>query len=390
MSDVVASGWAELGDGLAKVRPPIESAATLPPRCYSDPAVLERERDLIFRRGWVGLGRADRWSGPGDYAALDLAGVPVLVLRDRQGRLRAFANSCRHRGSLLLEGQGCRPLITCPFHAWVYGLDGRLRAAPSIEELAGFDKSEHGLVSFRAAERHGFAFVCLDRDAPDLDIWLGDFPALHAPWPLERLVTTRRRELEVACNWKAFLEVFNEYYHLPSVHPNSIGGIYAPPDPAERTDGCYASQFGTTEGTGGLLTDRQDQSLPLIPGLEGRNRQGVRYSWVFPNLTFAAGADALWVYDVLPLAADRTRIGMTVCFPPETASLVAFEARAQHYYNRMDTALAEDVPALERHQKGLASPYARQGRFAPSLEPSVASFAFWYAEQLHPGLGASP
>ncbi len=382
MSGAVSTSQDELAAALAAVRAPIETSATLPPGCYSDPEVLRCERDEIFRRSWIGLGRADRWREPGDYAALDLAGVPLLVLRDRQGGLRAFANSCRHRGSLLLEGEGCRPLITCPFHAWVYGLDGGLRVAPSVDQLPGFDKADHGLVRFRAEERHGFAFVCLDPDAADLDAWLGDFPALHAPWALDRLVTTRRRELEVACNWKVFLEVFNEYYHLPSVHPDSIGDLYAPPDPPDLTEGCYASQFGATEGTGGLLEESQDQGLPLIPGLAGRNRHGVRYSWVFPNLTFAAGADALWVYDAVPLAPDRTRVGMTVCFPPETVALDDFEARAKHYYHRMDAALAEDVPALERQQAGLTSPYARQGRFAPLLEPNVASFAFWYAERM--------
>ena len=382
MSGGATTRQGELAAALAAVHPPIETAATLPPPCYTDPEVFESERDTIFRQSWIGLGRADRWREAGDYQAFDLAGVPLLVLRDRQGGLRAFANSCRHRGSLLLEGAGCRPLITCPFHAWVYGLDGRLRSAPSVDQLPGFDKAEYGLIQFRAEERQGFAFVCLDPAAPDLDAQLGDFPTLHAPWAFDRLVTTRRRELEIGCNWKTFLEIFNEYYHLPSVHPGSIGDLYAAPDPPDQTEGCYASQFGTTEGTGGLLEESQDQGLPPIPGLAGRNRQGVRYSWVFPNLTFAAGADALWVYDAVPLAPDRTRVGMTVCFPPETVALDDFEARARHYYHRMDTALAEDVPALERQQAGLTSPYARAGRFAPLLEPNVASFAFWYAERM--------
>ncbi len=115
--------------------------------------------------------------------------------------------------------------------------------------------------------------------------------------------------------------------------------------------------------------------------LRGRNRQGARYSWMFPNMTFAAGTEAIWVYEAYPLAPDRTRVGMTLCFPAATVARPDFEARAQHYYDRFDTALAEDIPMLERQQAGMTSPFARQGRYS-DLEPSVAAFAFWYAQNL--------
>ncbi len=245
-----------------------------------------------------------------------------------------------------------------------------------------FDKADYGLVRFRAAESCGFAYLCLDDDGPALDRQLGDFAQRQAPWPLDRLVSTRRRVFEVACNWKAFLEVFNEYYHLPRVHPDSINGLYDLPQPADVTGGAYASQFGTTGGTGGLLEDQQDHALPAMPGLSAEAAAGARYTWVYPNLTFAASRDALWVYEATPLAPERCRVAQTICFPPETVALPGFAERARHYYHRLDAALAEDIPALENQHRGLASPAARQGRFAPLMEPSVAAFANWYARQL--------
>ena len=373
---------ADVRAALELCRAPADEAFSLPPACYSDEPLLNWEIDAIFRRKWIGAGRADRLAGPGDYETLEVAGTSVILLRDRKQRLRAFANVCRHRCAKLLTGSGSCRSIRCPFHAWSYALDGSLIAAPKMEDAKGFDKAGHGLVEFRAAEAHGFAFVCLDGQAPDIESQLGNFADIHAPWPLKDLASTRRRHFQVACNWKAFLEVFNEYYHLPIVHPNSIAGVYDSPEPGDVAEGAFASQYGDTEGTGGLLEADQAQALPVMPGLGARAEAGVRYSWVYPNMTFAAGRDALWVYEANPLDAGHCAVTQTTCFPCEVAGLPDFEVRAAAYYHRMDAALEEDIPALENQQRGLSSPDARQGRFSPLLESNVAAFTHWYADQM--------
>ena len=368
-------------DALARCRAPAAAAHSLPPVCYTDAGLMDTEAHAVFG-GWVGVGRADMVRDPGSYIALDFAGQSIILVRDREGTLRAFANTCRHRGARLMEGAGACRGIKCPFHAWAYRLDGTLAAAPHMEAAEDFRKDDNGLHTYRAEERLGFAFVCFDADAPDLDAVLGDFAMLHAGWPMEGLVTTRRQEIEVACNWKAFLEVFNEYYHLPFVHPDSINDVYGQPDPADEVTGAFATQFGATEGTGGLLTSQQAHALPPMPGLSNEAARGARYTWVFPNMTFAANTDALWVYEAYPLAPDRCKVVQSACFAPETLDLPGAEARVAAYHARLDAALAEDVPALENQQRGLASPAAKQGRFQPLLEPNVASFAHWYAGRM--------
>ncbi len=355
---------------------------SLPPACYVDQAVTQAEVTHLFRAGWFGVGRADQIKEPGDYVALDVAGQSIILLRDTSGSLSALANTCRHRAMRLLDGTGnCRG-IRCPFHSWAYRLDGSLVAAPQMDEVEGFDKAKNGLTRYRAAERAGFAFVCLNADAPELDQVLGDFVDIHAPWPLDRLVSTRRQEIEVACNWKAFLEVFNEYYHLPFVHPDSIGDVYDLPDAPEAATGAYVTQFGATEGTGGLLLDEQEMALPGMPGLEGRAAAGVRYTWVFPNMTFAAGTDAWWVYEAYPLGSNRCKVVQTACFPPETLAVKGAKSRVAAYHTRLDAALAEDIPALETQHLGFAHPDAQQGHFQPLLEANVAGFARWYANKM--------
>lgn len=376
----------QLTQDLSKVTGPIETAATLPPACYASADVAMLERDAVFRTAWIGLGRADQWKEPGDYSALTIADIPTIVVRDKGGDLRAFANSCRHRGSLMLEGSGNAQTISCPFHRWTYGLDGDLRGAPDMPDEPVFKKCDHGLIPFRIAERDGFTFICYDDATEDIDHWLGDFSDIHAPWRLGDLVTTRRLELEVNCNWKGFLEVFNEYYHLPYVHPTTVDGVYDRPDPGEDVTGRYATQFSTTEGTGGLLEETQQYALPAMPWLQGRNSHGTRYTWMFPNMTFAASTEAIWVYEATPLDTNKCRVVMSVCFPQETTEHEEFETRARVYYDRMDAALAEDIPALERHYKGLDSPFAIQGRYCADLEPNVANFAMWYADSLKQSL----
>lgn len=373
---------APLNKSLALSQLALDQAYSLPPTCYTSKSVAHSEINQIFRRSWIGVGRADQVSAPGSYTTLDIAGQNIILLRDHSGELRAYANTCRHRGARLIDGQGSCKGLRCPFHSWFYGLDGQLISAPHMHSAVGFNKPDYGLITYRAEERAGFAFICLDPAAPSIDNYLGDFVALHAPWPITSLVSIRRRETVVNCNWKLFLDVFNEYYHLPFVHPDSIDDIYCPPDPAEQVTGAFATQFGATEGTGGLLQDEQESALPSMPGLTGKAATGARYSWVFPNMSFAANTDALWCYEAYPLGPAQCKVVQTACFPLETVARPDFSEKVQAYLERLDAALGEDIPALVNQQRGMACTDAQQGRFQPELEPNVAAFARWYAQRL--------
>jgi len=357
-----------------------QQAHTLPPAAYADAELFEREQELIFRRGWVGVGRGDRWPNVGDFASVDIGGVPIIVVRSDEG-LRAHANTCRHRGSMIVSGEGNCARMRCPFHAWTYSLDGRLVGAPDMHRTPGFDKTDQGLHEFTLEQRHGFVFVSLDPDPPSIDDWFGDFDPIHTLWPLDQLVMTHRRQFTVDCNWKAFAEVFNEYYHLPYVHPGSIDDMYDNPDDPEEVKGSFATQFGATSGSAAILGDDEEQALPLIPGLSGREAQGVRYTWLYPNIVTALGVDCMWMYEVYPDGPNRCRVAQVVAFPPETVAAPDFDAKVGEYYRRFDVAIDEDIPILERQQLGLQSPFAEQGRFS-WLEPSVAAFARWYAERM--------
>jgi phenylpropionate dioxygenase-like ring-hydroxylating dioxygenase large terminal subunit len=379
----------DLEQQLRDVLPDADRSLGIPPACYADDDLLALEQRAVFLSGWVSPGRADRWPNSGDYSALDIAGEPVIVVRNKAGVLKAFANSCRHRGSRLLAGNGNCKKIKCPFHWWTYDLEGQLKVYSRMENAIDFNAADYGLVEFSVAERHGFAWLSF-ADAPvSIDDWLGDFDDFHRPWDLQHWRTTRVREFEVDCNWKAFIEVFNEYYHLAMVHPDSISWLYPEPDAADETSGQYTTQFGATEGAAALLEKSQQFALPTAPGLQGREALGTRYTWVYPNITYALSQDSMWIYQAFPISANRCQVIQTICFPADTVALDDFEERAEHYYERIDAALAEDLPFLQQQQIGLASSFARQGRFS-ALEPSVARFAYWYAQQLLQQLARSP
>ena len=367
-----------------KVLRPVEAAESLPPVCYVDETLFEREMDQAFRGGWVSVGRLDDLVVPGDYLALDVGGTPLVLLLDSSSQLRAFANTCRHRGTQLLPpGRGRCERIVCPFHAWTYGLDGALLTAPRMDAAVDFCNADYGLVAVPAASRAGFAFVNVDGTAPPIDSWLGDFEAVHRPWRLGDLITASTREFEVRCNWKIFLEVFNEYYHLQKVHPRTFSVYYASPDPLDKVAGNFSTQFGEHRGVSS--TGKMDDGtgpLPPLPGLSGRNLSGTRYSWVYPNLTFAASIDAVWIFEAMPLEPALTRVNMTVCFPQASVEQPDFATKLSAYERRMEAGLAEDIPVIETQQRGLSSSLARAGRYSPLYEPSVHAFHRWIAQLL--------
>ena len=259
--------WSEKPESaLRDVSGDISVSSTLPPACYTGADVLAAEMSGLLPRSWLGVARADECKAPGDYRVLEVAGASMIVVRDEARRLRVFANTCRHRGTRLLEGSGNAVRIRCPFHGWTYGLDGSLRGATRMGATQGFRRADMGLVEFRVAERGGFVFVAVGGETPGIDEGLGGFDALHAPWRPEELVTTRRRELEVGCNWKLFLEVFNESYHLADVHAETFGGIYLEPERPDEVGAC-----------------------PPCRALSARERAGTR-SLGLSALTFAAAA----------------------------------------------------------------------------------------------------
>src|SRR5690349_21341693 len=209
---------------LAVTRQPVDRARLLPPRVFHDPQLFEYESERWFGRTWLNVGRVADFETPGTYALVNVAGESVIIVCGRDSVVRAFHNVCRHRGSTLVDAPagadtGRIVRFQCPYHAWIYELDGSLRRAPHTDELIDFEAADNELLPIALDTSAGFVFVNLDPSAQRLTDYLADPPAAVTDYPIAALRRARRVEYDVAANWKVIGENYSECYHCPGVHP---------------------------------------------------------------------------------------------------------------------------------------------------------------------------
>ena len=208
--------------------PVADEVVEIPASRYVDPERFERERRLVFRRLPVVVAATCEIPRPGDRVALDIAGVPVLVVRGRDGEARAFLNACTHRGAVLATGSGSSARITCPYHGWVFDEAGSLVGLPCRQEFGTIDTENAGLISFPVRERAGLVWAVLNTSSLlDIDGFLGDFGDLLEQFGLATWTVLGRRSYAGA-NWKLAFDAHLDFYHLPVLHRNTFGPQVSP------------------------------------------------------------------------------------------------------------------------------------------------------------------
>jgi phenylpropionate dioxygenase-like ring-hydroxylating dioxygenase large terminal subunit len=358
------------------LRKPLLQASTLPPRCYTDEAFYQREIERVFGRHWQFVAREEQLETSGRYLCHDGPAGSVILLRDRAGAVRAFANSCRHRGSRLLSGSGRCKRIVCPYHGWAYDLDGRLIGTPGMREVIDFDADDFPLLELTVASWQGFVFVHPDSDPPPLADHLGNFWQQFASHGCASLSYAGGLEFEIASNWKLLAENALEAYHTGSVHRDTLGQQRSSPI---ETRGNWTGLLVEDEASVATLQG-EDKPFAHIDGLDDEARRGAYFTLVYPSTQFVFAQDCVWWLAFMPLAVDRTRLTIGACFPQATLALPEFADKAELYFTRWRTATAEDNAICEQQQLGQNS--ARPpGRFAAS-EFAVHAFSNWLIEQI--------
>jgi Rieske 2Fe-2S family protein len=293
-----------------RVDRPLARAATLPGPVFSDPSVYAEERRRLFLPAWHCVAREDDFPGPGDFRAFDVLDSGVVVLRGSDGRLRAFHNVCRHRGTRLVEsesGQGLRR-IQCPYHAWTYDLSGRLLGAPDMAEAEGFDRADFGLHPVALETWRGFVFVNLSPKPEPLARYLGDLGPRAAPYPLERLRRAFRVTYDIAANWKLVVQNANECYHCPGVHPQLVR---LTPHRSGEEDMVRGPIFGGwmdfVDGVRTLTANGNTTRAPFR-GLTPEDLRRVYYYVLFPANFLAFLPDYVTLDWFVPQGPERTRL----------------------------------------------------------------------------------
>ena len=382
----------------------IECAHTLASRFYTDPRILDIEREKIFRNTWQLAGSLDEPCGevngvkytisdPGTFFTADVAGEPVVVVRDKQGTLRAFSNVCRHRAGPIALGSGCQNVLRCQYHGWTYTLDGRLIGTPDVEGVEFFDRSTMGMVPLRVETWEKFIFVsfagvpraCSGNGEKPADIAqnspahteslaevLGKIPEQARGFQFAGLKLAARRDYVVDCNWKVYVDNYLEGYHIPIAHPGLMREIdYS----KYRTDTYryYSQQFAPIRAM--KKEDSGDRFYAPGTGL-----QEALYFWIFPNLMLNIYPDNISTNLIVPLSTEKTLTIFEWFFHDvEKAETTERMERAVSF---SDEVQQEDIVLCTNVQRGLHSSTYDRGRYSVKRENGVHHFHMLLSEFL--------
>ncbi len=359
---------------------------TLPYRCYLEPEVFAAERERLFARQWVLVGRDEDVARSGDWRRVEVVSEQLLLVRGEDGLLRAFANTCRHRGAELCPADGpvgghAGRVLRCPYHHWTYGLDGRLRAAPHLDAVPPGIALHEAAVSVWG----GFVFVCLrPDDGSSLADQLGDTVEHTRNYPLAELRRGASVTYDVAANWKVIVENYNECYHCGPIHPELCelvpafrkgGGADLPWD-----DGIPHREGAWTFTASGTTTRAS------FPHLTEEERVRHKGRLVYPNLLLSLSADHVVSFMLQPRSAGQTTVVCDFLFAPDELASPRFDpSDAVTFWdvvNRQDWRIGESV------QRGMGSYAASRGWFAP-MEDDSADIGRWYRRAMGGPLAGS-
>ena len=373
---------------VARVLQPIETARGLPNEAYVSEAFRTFERDRVIAKTWFCVGFGRDVPQAGDAFPTDVLGLPLLIVRRPDGSIGVFHNVCSHRGAqLLTEPCNVSKRLRCPYHAWLYDLDGKLIATPHIggpktNECAGFDKGAHGLKPVRFALFWDMVFVNLSGDAeafetfvkPLTDRW-GDFDMSRIRHP----GAVGSLKLDVKCNWKLAVENYCEAYHLPSIHPglNSYSRLE---DHYNIEVEDHFSGQGSHAYTPLLVKD--GPGLPQFPNLPARWDKAAEYAALYPNVLLGIHRDHYFAIRLEPVSLGHTREHLEIYYVGDESADPHFDEVKKANLSAWKTVFAEDVDVVERMQRGRASPAYDGGVFSPAMDGPTHCFHRWLARRL--------
>ncbi|PWE33209.1 (2Fe-2S)-binding protein [Maritimibacter sp. 55A14] len=375
-------------DDLSAVLRDVTHANGLPNAHYVDPAMFEEEKKTILHGTWAGLGFGKDVPEPGDANPVDFLGLPLVIVRDNDGEVRVFQNTCRHRGMILVQGKGkLRGMIRCPYHSWSYSLKGKLVATPHVggpghNTHAAVDRDTLGLVEMRSHVWRDVVFVNISGDAPDFAAYASD---LMERWkefdqPVFHGGPESGFKLEVNTNWKLAVENYCESYHLPWVHPglNSYSRL---------EDHYNIEQPGAYSGQGTMVyrqfRGRNGELFPDFAGLSPKWNEGAEYVAFYPNVLFGVHRDHAFAILLEPKGPERTIEHIELYYATDATDPGLREANAVLW----KTVFEEDIGVVEGMQKGRHGDAFDGGRFSPAMDGPTHNFHAWVAERLSAARG---
>lgn len=375
---------------------PLEQATTLPPEAFTSEAFYQWEIDHVFKPEWQCLAHISQLPKPGDFLAMDLLGEPLIVVHGKDGAIRVLSRTCPHRGMDIMppgfgrDGHsiaepssddatacGNTRLFLCPYHAWTFELDGRLKACPEMHQARGFRRDEWGLAEFRSKIWNGFIFVNLDGSASPLANRLSEMDADFGQWNPAGMKLVLQREWDCPFNWKVLVENFMESYHHLGAHSKTLQPLMPARDTwNERERELYIRCHLPFKES--LVTDWERQEtegahpfgFPTIQSLDLQKKRESGLFMIFPHFLIFVLPDRIVWYRVEPLGPDRMRILTTMLVPAETTQHPDYAAMLERETAPMTEFHIEDMEMCTAIQRGMHSLGAQRGRLS-HLEMSI-------------------
>ena len=373
-----------------QTRTPVELAMTLIPEAYTSPDFYAIEEERVFAASWIVVGCTSQLQKSGQALVVTVAGRSIIVTRDKAGRLRAFHNVCRHRGTRLLD-DGHQMLktsrIRCPYHSWTYDLEGNCLGTPLFEgsdiprdqqglfDMSGlkhFDRADYGLIPAGVESWAGLIFVNLNPDALSLQVQLGDLPTRLAGYRLDDWQVVRAKHYQVAANYKLVGENFMECYHLPWVHPELIKvsrmeNHYRWQGPGLYTGMC-TTPISQNSSAGGW------QGLRPLSALSGTDAESGRFVWRFPNTAISILPNHAFIILARPDGPGQTVEEALIFTHPECTESPGAQEELDQLASFWDLVNRQDIEIVERVQAGLSDPAYRGGRLCYHFEEPIHRF----------------
>ena len=364
------------------VSTPFDEARAMPPAVYTSEAFHDAELENVFKKSWFCVGRASALAKPGDYVTCELAGQPIIVLRDKDNVLRAYSNVCRHRMSTLLHGRGNAKTIVCPYHAWTYNLDGSLRGAPAMNANKAFCKEHYSLPDIACEDWLGWVFITLNPNAPPVSDELSEVAELISGYDMTRYTETFFEEHLWDTNWKVLAENFMESYHLPVCHAGTIGGL-SKLDEMICPPGRRAFNYHT------ILKDeslRIAMAHPTNDRLHGDERRTTYLLAIYPSLLITLTPGYFWYLSLHPDGPDHVNILYGGGLAPEFLEDPDSEKHFAELKDVLDRVNDEDRGCTEKVYKGLCADLSEPGPLSHLERPNF-EFAQYLNSRIQTGLG---
>jgi len=373
--------FARTAEAVEETLRPLNEARHTPGYVYASQEVFQMEKERLFMKDWLFVGRVEELEKPGDFITHTIMGEPIVITRDQKGGLNAFYNQCAHRGVEVAEGSGNTKRFKCPYHAWTYDLQGKLIGAPFMRETVGFNQANCRLKTIKIDTWAGWIFISFNPDVEPLETFIEAFQEEFGFLRQEDCRLALKYEIEFDCNWKFVYENLLDIYHVGTLHADTIGKFHNEESyryhrhPRGRLAIHYETK--TMSPTGQSLVGK-------MPWLVDEDESLGRIGFLPPNLTLLARCDYVRPFAHWPIAPNKTKSVAYFLFPKEKFDDPGFADKVKVYADYLTTVLEEDRTMVQSLQRAMSSRAFEPGQMS-TKEEAIHHVLGYYLERVFQG-----